>query len=108
MEGVGNEYVGAPPLMVPVVGFPLVLTPSVGHDPGAPPGTGRLVETDPLTWVLLPEMLMFPFAPTLPFVLVQLPGGLVGVVSVDELKLWVVAPPPSCMAGVPLQPVPAA
>jgi hypothetical protein len=45
------------------------------------------VEIDPLTWVLLPMMEMFPLAPMLPFVLVQLLGGLVGVGSLVELKL---------------------
>ena len=87
----------------PIVGLPLLVIAS-----GQPvvPG-GKVEATMPLTEAELPPTEMPPLAPTFPLVLVRLLGGLVGVPSVDELKLPVLMLPFKS-SGAGLQPVPVA
>src|SRR5438045_2949537 len=68
---------------------------------------GNVEATIPLTEAELPSILIPPFAPTFPLVLLWLLGGFVGVPSVDELKLPVLILPLRS-SGAGLQPVPVA
>src|SRR5436190_16030763 len=87
----------------PIVGCPVSLIAS-GHP--VVPG-GNVEATIPLTEAEIPSILIPPFAPTFPLVFVWLLGGLVGVPSVDELKLPVMLLPFKS-SGAGLHPVPVA